>query len=411
MPSKNPIKKIVTFSPLFPLGFAVALSLLGDLSLFATLTTQLGALDLTLAQAGLLLSVHRLVRIPGNPLAGSLMDHFGRRPLFLVGMLLAVASTASYGLVHGFWPLLLGRVGWGLAWTLINVGGLNVLLDLSTPANRGRLAGTYNAWVWVGYALAPLLGGFLVDRVTFRPAMLILAGITALGLAAAGLLLPETLTCAGRATSPSGIFTRLSLLWQAARRLVLHYPRVRRGMLLFALVQFAGDGIVLSSLALLVTQRMGETTPIGPAVIGAASLSGGLLALRSILAGFSGPLAGQLSDRRFSRTTVIAAGLALGAVAFVILALSGALPILLSGVLLGAVAAGMLATMLPAYLGDVAPVDQRGAALGVYATFGDAGSMLGPFLALALVPLLGLAPIYLFAAAIFIAGIFLIRNE
>ena len=40
-------------SPLLPLGFAVALSLLGDLSLFATLTTQLNALGLTLAQAGL----------------------------------------------------------------------------------------------------------------------------------------------------------------------------------------------------------------------------------------------------------------------------------------------------------------------------------------------------------------------
>jgi len=73
-------------NPLLPLGFAVALSLLGDLSLFATLTTQLDVLNLSLAQAGILLSVHRLVRIPGNPLAGALMDHLGRRPLFVLGM-------------------------------------------------------------------------------------------------------------------------------------------------------------------------------------------------------------------------------------------------------------------------------------------------------------------------------------
>ncbi len=192
-------------SPLLPLGFAVALSLLGDLALFATLTTQLDALGLTLAQAGILLSVHRLVRIPGNPIAGALMDHLGRRPLFVLGMVLAVAATASYGLVSGFWPLLLGRVCWGLAWTLINVGGLNMVLDLSAANTRGRLAGIYNAWVWVGYALAPLLGGFLVDAAGFRPAMLVLAGITALGLAAAGLLLPETLPPERRAAGSSGL--------------------------------------------------------------------------------------------------------------------------------------------------------------------------------------------------------------
>jgi len=398
-------------SPLLPLGLAVALSLLGDLALFATLTTQLDALGLTLAQAGILLSIHRLVRIPGNPIAGALMDHVGRRPLFVLGMLLAVIATASYGLVSGFWPLLLGRVCWGLAWTLINVGGLNMVLDLSTATTRGRLAGMYNAWVWVGYALAPLLGGFLVDAASFRPAMLVLSGITALGLAAAGLLLPETLPAERRAAGGSGLMDRLGLLWDAARRLVLHYPHLRRGMLLFALVQFAGDGIVLSSLALLVTQRLGNTPSLGAMAIGAASLSGGLLALRSVLAGLAGPLAGQLSDRRFTRSTVIVAGLALGALAFGVMALAAALPALVVGVVVGALAAGMLATMLPAYLGDVAPADQRGAALGVYATFGDAGSMLGPFLALALVPLVGLAPVYLFAAFIFLGGILLISRS
>ena len=197
--------------------------MLGDLSLFATLTTQLDVLSLSLAQAGILLSVHRLVRIPGNPLAGALMDHLGRRPLFVLGMVLAVASTASYGLVHGFWPLLLGRVGWGMAWTLINVGGLNMVLDLSTPATRGRLAGMYNAWVWVGYALAPLLGGFLVDSVTFRPAMLILSGVTVLGLGAALLALPETLPVEQRAGGSEHLFSRLTALWNTGRRLLLHF--------------------------------------------------------------------------------------------------------------------------------------------------------------------------------------------
>jgi MFS family permease len=399
------MKSQIKFSPLLPLGFAVALSLLGDLALFATLTTQLDVLGLNMAQAGILLSVHRLIRIPGNPLAGVWMDRLGRRPLLILGMVLAVASTASYGIVSGFWPLLLGRVGWGMAWTLLNVGGLNMVLDLSTSQNRGRLAGIYNAWVWVGYGLAPLLGGFLVDTVTLRPAMLILAGVTGLGLIAAILALPETLPIEKRAPKGDG---RLAALWLAGRDLLVHYPAVRRGMVLFALIQFAGDGIVLSSLTLLISQRLGSAVTLVGLVIGTVSLSGGLLTLRSALAGFTGPLAGQLSDRRFTRPQVIAAGLGLGAISFGLLAFGPNLGLLLVGVIVGAVAGGMLATMLPAYLGDVAPPDQRGAALGAYATFGDSGSMLGPFLTLALAPLIGLAPVYLFAAGIFLFGIWLI---
>lgn len=408
------IKSTRSANPILPLGFAVALSLLGDLSLFATLTTQLNVLGLTLAQAGILLSIHRLVRIPGNPLAGAWMDRLGRRPLFLAGLALAVLSTASYGLVEGFWPLLLGRVGWGAAWTLINVGGLNMVLDLSTPANRGRLAGSYTAWVWAGYALAPLLGGFLVDAAGFRTAMQLLAAVTALGLAYAGLALPETCPAEQRAAAHGGFGERLAALWNGGRELLLHHPPARRGMILFALVQFAGDGIVLSSLALLVSSRLGESVALplnGGMVMGAASLTGGLLALRSVLAGVSGPVAGRLSDLRFTRAQVIACGLGLGAAGFVVLAFGGSLAAIAAGVVSGAVAGGALATALPAYIGDVAPQGQQAITLGAYATAGDAGSMVGPFLALSLVPLVGLTPVYLLAAAVFVGGMGLILRK
>ena len=63
-----------------------------------------------------------------------------------------------------------------------------------------------HAWVWVGYALAPLLGGFLVDSSTFRPAMLVLSGVTAFGLGAAFLALPETLPAGLRAAGSEPLF-------------------------------------------------------------------------------------------------------------------------------------------------------------------------------------------------------------
>jgi MFS family permease len=87
---------------LMPMGLAVCLSLFGDLSLFASLVTRADVLGLSLGAVGIMLSVHRLIRIPGNPLGGALLDRWGRRRLFILGMALATISTAAYGLVRGF---------------------------------------------------------------------------------------------------------------------------------------------------------------------------------------------------------------------------------------------------------------------------------------------------------------------
>ena len=91
---------------LMPLGFAVCFSLFGDLTLYTVLVTQLEEVGLSLAAVGVMLGVNRLIRIPGNPLTGALLDRWGRRRLFVLGMLVGVLSTASYGLVRGFWPFL-----------------------------------------------------------------------------------------------------------------------------------------------------------------------------------------------------------------------------------------------------------------------------------------------------------------
>jgi MFS family permease len=86
-----------------PLGLAACLSLFGDLTLFAVLASQMQVVGLTLGAVGVMLGVHRLIRIPGNAIAGQLYDRWGRRPLFLAGMVLALLSTTGYGLVRGFW--------------------------------------------------------------------------------------------------------------------------------------------------------------------------------------------------------------------------------------------------------------------------------------------------------------------
>ncbi len=397
---------------LTPLGLAMCLSLFGDLTLYAVLVTQLDGVGLSLSAVGVMLGVNRLIRIPGNPLAGALLDRWGRRRLFILGMLLGVLSTASYGLVRGFWPFLVSRLAWGIAWTLINVGGMAMVLDMSIQSNRGRLMGIYNAWQMAGLAISPLVGGFLVDAIGFRPAMLACAGLTAAGLAVAALVLPETAPPAngnnfGQAESTLNL-CRLDDTWQRARTLLRANQGLVTAAALYVIIQFAGEGLVLSTASLLLQQRFGPSIALGSLALGVASAGGILLALRSLLACAVGPLAGHLSDGYAGRWPVIAGSLALGIVGFGLLASASSLWLVVLGVAVGAVSTGAVAAALTAYVGDLTPPGRQGMVMGVYATAGDLGSMAGPFLAFALLSLLDLRWVYWLCTLTFFVGLWLI---
>jgi MFS family permease len=170
----------------------MALSITGDLTLYAVLPNQFDVVGVSLAAVGVLLAANRLIRIPGNVLAGALNDRLHRRPLFLLGLFLGILSTLSYGMVRGLWPLLAGRLLWGLAWSLINVGGYTMILDRSTPDDRGRMTGFYQMAFMLGLALSPVVGGTLTDAVGFHSAVRICAAISAAGLLLAVVALPET---------------------------------------------------------------------------------------------------------------------------------------------------------------------------------------------------------------------------
>lgn len=387
---------------LIPLGLGVALSLFGDLALYTALAAQLDSLHISLFQAGILLSIHRVLRIPGNPVAGMLMDRFGRRPLFLVGLVLAVISSAGYGLVSGFWPFLIFRLAWGAAWALINVGGMNMILDISDHASRGRLVGAYNIWTWAGYAVGPLAGGLLVDYLGFQQAMLVCAAFAALGLLIAFFSLPET-------RIPVSHSAELRSNWKDVRTAMTANRAIPSSLLLFAITQFAGDGVVLGTLTLLLQSRFPGTIALGSLSLGIATFSGALLTVRSVLAGLSGPLAGRFSDRYATRLPLVAGGLAAGILSFGLLAWGPGLVSVVAGVLIGAASSGTTLTALAAYLGDQTPSGLQGLVLGAYATAGDVGSASGPFLSFTLLPIIGLPVVYLFSAVIFLAGLGVVR--
>jgi MFS family permease len=121
-----------TISPkrvLIPLSLATGLSLLGDTSLYTVLPTHLVDAGVTLGTVGILLSANRFIRVLLNGPVGLLTDRWSRRSVFLPAIFMGALSTGIYALTVGFWPLLVGRLLWGLSWAGIWISGNAIVLE------------------------------------------------------------------------------------------------------------------------------------------------------------------------------------------------------------------------------------------------------------------------------------------
>ncbi|GAI92424.1 unnamed protein product, partial [marine sediment metagenome] len=96
---------------LVPLGVGLALSLLGDQTLYTVLPNpEIGAqAGVTLGMVGVLLGINRLTRVVFNIPAGMLYSKRPRRGLMIAAMCIAVLSTMFYAFARGVELLLIGR--------------------------------------------------------------------------------------------------------------------------------------------------------------------------------------------------------------------------------------------------------------------------------------------------------------
>ena len=102
------------------------------------------------------------------PLYGKLSDMHGRRPLFVVAILVFIAGSALCGLARSMTGLILFRGLQGLG-----AGGLMVLAqtaiaDLVPPRQRGRYQGLFSGVFALCSVAGPVLGGVITDALSWR---------------------------------------------------------------------------------------------------------------------------------------------------------------------------------------------------------------------------------------------------
>src|SRR5215210_2586813 len=104
---------------------------------------------------------------------GSLGDHYGRRRVYALGIALFALSSIGCGIALTPGQLIAARVVQGIGGALLVPGSLSIISASFEGERRGKAIGTWSGFSGITAALGPILGGYLVENVSWRAAFLI----------------------------------------------------------------------------------------------------------------------------------------------------------------------------------------------------------------------------------------------
>lgn len=104
---------------------------------------------------------------------GSLGDQFGRKRIFLLGVFWFTAASIWCGVSTSPRILIIGRALQGIGAAFLVPGSLAIISATFEGAERGRAIGTWSGFSAITTAIGPVVGGWLIDHVSWRSAFFI----------------------------------------------------------------------------------------------------------------------------------------------------------------------------------------------------------------------------------------------
>lgn len=154
---------IVTFALMMGL-FLASLEATVVSTAMPTVIAQLGGLEIY----SWVFSIYMLISTTTVPLFGRLSDIYGRKPIYLIGIALFLLGSGLSGQSHSMPQLIAFRAVQGLGAGALMPMAFTIIGDIYTLEQRAKMQGFF-AGVWgVSSVIGPLVGGFLVDTVSWR---------------------------------------------------------------------------------------------------------------------------------------------------------------------------------------------------------------------------------------------------
>jgi EmrB/QacA subfamily drug resistance transporter len=344
-------------------------------------------------------------------IGGKLADMFGRRFIFVTGIVFFTLASLACGLADSGTMLIAARIAQGVGAALMNPASLSIITATFPPKQRGTAIGIWAGVSAMALAIGPLAGGLLTTHLSWHWIFFVNVPVGIAGIFASFLLIDESrdesavqsFDVPGLATSALGLFALTYGLieantygWTSARILaafaiailsiaafILLERHQRVPMLdlsLFKSRTYVGANVVILLVALAMFGVFFFMSLYMQNVLGYSAVQAGAAFLpMTLLIILIAPQAGRLADRIGSRS-LMTSGMTLVGVQLVIFSRLGAETTfwhLLPGLLIGGV--GMSLTMTPSTAAAMkaVPRDKAGVGSAVLNAFRQVGGSIG----------------------------------
>ncbi|HEV2932784.1 MAG TPA: MFS transporter [Streptosporangiaceae bacterium] len=196
-------------------------------------------------------------------LAGSLSDRWGRRRVFLAGLSWFTLASVLCAAAPGIGWLIAARAVQGIGGALMTPASLAIIEATFQPGDRTRAIGTWAGFSGVSAAIAPFLGGWLLEAGSWRAIFLINVPVAAVTAWTTWRHVPESRdrSASGRADWPGALAGAAALATTTYAIIVLPAGGVTSP-------RFAAAAVlaVASWSAFAVTERRGSHPMLPPAI-------------------------------------------------------------------------------------------------------------------------------------------------
>ncbi|MCA9873122.1 MAG: MFS transporter [Anaerolineales bacterium] len=329
-------------------------------------------------RVGLLISLYGFFIAVLQPVMGALADRYGRFKLFIqLGLVTMGIATLAFVFASRFVDLLLLRALQGVGVSLTVPASLALMAIATEKETRGGSMGVFSSMRMVGFAIGPLLGGYLHVHYGFDTAFLLGAAAIFLGMLLVHFLVREPETAVSSSTAPAKFQIIDRKLWTV-------------GMIGLGLATFimAADFSMMTTLENEFNQRLTQTA------VGFGLAFSALMVSRLI---FQIPL-GRWSDR-IGRKPLIIGGMLLLAPSTLMLGLAGTTLQLTGYRLLQGLASAAVAAPAFALAADISHQGGEGRQLSVITMGFGLGIAVGPLVA-------GLLAVIFFELPFLVGGLF-----
>lgn len=337
------------------------------------------------AAVGLLISAFAMARFSSGLIAGKLVDRFGERNVFAIGILMVSFFSYICALAQSYSQLLIFRTAGGLGSAMFSVAAGSIIMRSVSDDHRGRAQSLYNGSFLVGGISGPAIGGAL-STFSLRAPFFIYA--TALLLAGVfGFIFLKT----GKSTLAKSKTEEASMGMREALRIAPY----RTALILSFVTAWVLFGLRVSILPIFVTEQLLASTTLVGVGFGIAALIQGIVLLP----------AGTLSDVRGRRyASLIGTSVVLIGVIALVFAIHPWMYLFAMGIM--GLGGAFLSTTPASIVGDVIR-GKSGQVIALWQMAGDAGMIVGPLTVGFLADVFSFRTAFAVSALVFSVGVIL----